>query len=136
GDARLQDDVAAGDAAGLFVEPRAVERMAHRADELVGRVAWELRVGVERDDVADRREGLRVAGDRREGLAAAGGEERVEVGELAALPLVPHPGVLAVVPDARAMEQEEEIAAAAGVPVVELGDPLLRELDELLVVVG
>ncbi len=116
-DPRLQDAVAARHhrRLGRAAEARRVERVRHRGDELPGGVARQLRVGVERDHVAHARQLRRVAHDQREAVAGphAGpaAQQRVQVGELAALALVAHPQPLLLVPAARAVEEEEAVAA-------------------------
>ena len=52
-DARLQNRVAFRDAPLLFVVARAIERVRDRADETTRHIARQLRVGIERDDVAN-----------------------------------------------------------------------------------
>ena len=118
-DARLQDRVAFGDPAAHGIELRPVERMRERAGERARGVARQAGVRVERDHVAHGGEALDGADHGREqpGRAAQRG---VELLELAALALPAHPGALALVPLARAMEQVE--AAVAGVLRFERGD--------------
>ncbi len=113
-DARLQDAVALGHhvgAARVGGEARPVERVRHRRHELRRGVARQLRVGVERDDVAHVAEHAGVADDVREALARPGAgaaaQQRVEVAELAALPLLAHPHPVDGVPAPRPVEQEE-----------------------------
>ncbi len=113
-DARLQDAVAGGHhvaAPRVGAEVRPVERVRHRRDELRRGVARQLRVGVEGDDVAHVAEHARVADDAREALArpraGAPAQQRVEVAELAALPLLAHPHPVGGVPAPRPVEQEE-----------------------------
>ncbi len=100
---------------GHAAEARPVQRMGHRADELPRRVAGQLRVGVERDDVAHAPQHRRVADDQREAIAGSralvAAQQGVQVRELAALALVAHPHPLARVPAPRAVEQKEAIGA-------------------------
>ena len=49
----LQDAIAFGDDTAHGIEHRPVQRMRHRADKLSGGIAWQLGVGVERDDILD-----------------------------------------------------------------------------------
>src|SRR5439155_3814792 len=116
-DPRLQDAVALDDTRrfGATAEARPVQRVRHRADELPGRVARQLGVGVERDDVAHAPQQRRVADDQRKALAWAGAraaaKQRIQVGELAALALIAHPDALARVPAPRPMEQVGALGA-------------------------
>ena len=59
-DARLQHPVAFRDAPSRGVESRPVERVRQRADQPPRRLQRQLRVGVERDHVADRRQDRRA----------------------------------------------------------------------------
>ena len=115
-DARLQDPVSRRDAPLPGVVARTVQRMRHRADQLPSRIARQLGVGVERDHVLDAGERRDIADDRREALRRAlfAGEKRVQVAELPALALVTHPQPLPRIPQARAMEQEEDVARIGG----------------------
>ena len=114
-DTGLQNAVAPDHARcrGFAAEAWPVQRMGHRADELPRRVARQLRVGVERDDVAHAPQQRRVADDQREAIGwprlLVAAQQRVQVRELAALALVAHPHPVARVPAARAVEQEESI---------------------------
>ena len=93
-DARLQHAVALDDAAGRRIETRPVERVRHLADQPLGRVARQARVGIEGDDIADvgrQRRAARRSQERRVGRAA---QQAVELVELAALALPAHPPAL------------------------------------------
>ena len=63
-DARLQHRVSLDDASGCGVETRPVERVRHLADEPADGFAWQPRVGIERDDVADAGRRSPAAGPR------------------------------------------------------------------------
>jgi hypothetical protein len=140
--ARLEDAVAAGHHRFVGVEARAVQRMRDRAGELARRVARQLRVGVQRDHVFHARQHRDLPDDEREAALAAAAQQRIEVRELAALALVPHPQLFLRVPAARPVEQEEDVAGrrvVAGrlrgrVLLVERVDALLRGLQKTLVV--
>ncbi len=135
-DARLQDAVAFDHPRRLRVaaETRSVQRVSHGGDELAGRIARQLRVGVQRDDVAHVRQGRDVADDPREAIRAPAAQQRVEVGELAALALVAHPHAFARVPQTRTMGQEEAVAAVCraswvAVLLIQLFDELAGVLE-------
>src|SRR4029079_491763 len=106
-DARLQDAVAFRHTPGDSVEARLVERMRDDADETPGRVARQSRVRVERDAVADRGEHADITDLDREAGVGGAAQQPIEFFDLAALAFPAHPRVLAFVPLARAMEQEE-----------------------------
>ncbi len=94
-DARLQDAVAVDDAAAGRIEHRPIERVGHRPDHFARRIARQLRVGVERDDVADAGQHGGIADDLRERARATPAQEGVELRQLAALALVAHPHAFA-----------------------------------------
>ena len=60
-DARLQDPVARHDAPRGVIHARAIERMLHRRGQLARRIAWQLRIGIKRNNVACREKLLHVA---------------------------------------------------------------------------
>jgi hypothetical protein len=68
--------------------------VGHGRDELPRRIPRQLGVGVEGDDVAHAGQPRGVADDRGETVAGAAAQERIEVGELAALSLAAHPAAL------------------------------------------
>ena len=111
-DARLQHAVALDDAAGAAIEARPVERMRHRADQPARGVARQLRVGVERDDVAH---AGGHAGRRRrcatKVVSVAPRSSRLSSCSLPRLRSQPIHRRFALVPDPPAVEQEEAVAA-------------------------
>ena len=116
---RLQDSVAPrdhrfADALAHCLETGTVEWVLHRADELTRRVAGQLRIGIERDDILHVRQCPRVANDEREAVARTTAQERIEVGKLSALALMAHPQPFLRIPAARTVEEKE--AAAIDVP--------------------
>ena len=131
--ARLQDRVAADHAAAHRVVHGAVERMVDAADEGLRGVARQLGVGVQGDHVLHRAERVDVADDAQEAAVAVAAQQRVEVGQLAALALVAHPALFAGVPAARTVKQEKAIRLDAGVALVEPLDAPLREPQQDLV---
>ncbi len=94
-DARLQDAVAFGDALEAGIEARPVQRMRQRADQPPAGFHRQLRVGVERDHVADGRQNRRLAVLDDEARVGRAAQQAVELGQLAALALGPHPAALA-----------------------------------------
>ena len=110
--------------------------MRHRPDEAVDRFPRQLRVGVERDDVADVAGGDRgatgCAQKRRIGRPA---QQTIQLVQLPALALPPHPRLLPLVPDPPAVKNEEALAAARGRPMtaVQTVDRVARGGERLLV---
>ncbi|MDT4817730.1 hypothetical protein FQZ97_508130 [compost metagenome] len=123
----LQDGVAAGDALPRWIEAGAVERVGQGADELPRRVARQLGIGVEGDDVVDLGEDVEPADDQGEAFQAGAAQYGVEFGDLAALALEAHPGPFGGVPAPRAMEQEEPVHGRVGVLAVQRFDALPRK---------
>ena len=130
-DARLQDAVAFSNAAGARIERGPAERVDDDADQLAGDPARQPGVAVERDAVLDVRQDRQIAD--RYGEARVGGatQEPVELLDLAALALPPHPQPFAGVPLPQAMKQEEPVSAIGGVPGVERGDAGASRLEDL-----
>jgi len=125
-DARLQHRMAFHDPAGDCVEAGPVERMRHLPDQPADRVTRQLRVGVERDDVADiRGHGGRLPVEAQERGVGRAAQELVQFVKLAALALPAHPSPLACVPNPPAVEQQEALAAGRrAVAPVEPSDAL------------
>ena len=107
-DARLQDRVTRGHATRALVVTRAVERVPEGRRQHPRRIARQLGIAVERDHVLHRCQALDGTDDGREPSQLAA-QRRVELLELAALALPPHPHALARIPAPRAMEQEESL---------------------------
>ena len=98
--------------------------MSHGSGQLAGRIAGELSVGVEGDDVSHRRP---ASPSRRRSTKTDRPHvrsQRVQIGEFSALPFVARPDSLLRVPTTRAMKQEENVAALALVLFVQRFDPL------------
>ena len=106
----LQDGVAARDTLLGCVETRPVQRVRHLADQPQHRVARQPRVGIERDDPAHAGRHGRVD-ECRVGSAA---QQPVQLVQLAALALPPHPDALAGVEHPAAVQQQEPGPARAG----------------------
>ena len=109
-DPRLEHGMALHHAPGDGIDPRAIERVRHRADQTLDGAAGQPRVGIQRDDVAhfgrDRRAHRQERGVRRPP------QQAIQLVELAPLALPSHPRALALVPAPPAMQNEEAIAAA------------------------
>ena len=113
----LQDAVAGNDTAREPIVLRAVERVRHRRHQRPRRIARQLGVGVEGDDELDAGQRSGIAHHARKARARRGGDaaqQRVELGELAALALVTHPHPFLRVPAPRAVEEEEDVAVGLG----------------------
>ncbi len=129
-DARLQDRVALGDAAAGRVEMRPIQRVRDDADELLGGVARQARVGVERDAVAHAGQDREVPDLDVEARVPRPSQEPIELLELASLSLPSHPRALARIPLARAMEQEEPVATPFAEPGVQRLDAAPRRSED------
>ena len=131
---RLEDRVAPPDP-----PPRAdlgaVQGMGQGADEAGRGVPREPRVGVEGEDEGGAVEAAGVPlGEPYPRRAAE--EELVQLGELPALPLPPHPAALGRIPAARAVEEEKGPPPGRCRPAVEPPDPRSHGLEKRPVVVG
>ncbi len=112
-DARLQDAIALGDAPRRRIQMWPVERMRHLADQTSDGIARQLGVRVERDDVTYAAWGGLLR-HRHEARVVGVPQQAVQLVELAALALPPHPAPFDLAPDASAVEQEEAVAARCG----------------------
>ncbi len=125
--ARLQDAVAAGHPAQRRIDARAVQRMRQGRDELARRIARQPRIRVQGDHVAHLRQQRGGADQRTEiGIGRATAQQTIQRRQLAALALVADPGALAGAPQARAVQQEEAVAAFRRIALVEAHDVLRR----------
>jgi hypothetical protein len=131
GDARLQDAVPADDPRrrGGAADARPVQRVGHGRYQQACGAPRQLRVGVQRDDVAHPGQRGHLPGGGHEAAVAAAAQQRVQVAELAALALGAHPHPLARVPAARPVQQEEAVAAA-GLAIVAIAS--VERLDACL----
>ncbi len=123
-DARLENAIATDDLAGLFVDDRAVQRMAELAGQMRDGFRRQTRIGVQRHHIFDF---LRQALVRREEariLIAA--QKQVQFMQLAALALPAHPAILLLVEQAAAVQKEKARLVVASIMLVELGDFLTR----------
>ena len=82
--------------------------MGQCTDHLPRRIAWQLRIGIQGDDVADLRQDARLANHNQKTIGCAS-ERGVEICQLTPFSLVPHPAIFASVPASIAMEQIEDI---------------------------
>ena len=133
GHARLEHGVALDDAIRARIEPRMIEGMRHRANQALDGAPRQPCVGVERDDVADSRKAAPAVG--RKVVSSRSAEQAVQLVELPALALPPHPRALALAPEAPAVEQEEPLAAVLGrtVASIQTRHALTRRRQRVLV---
>ena len=104
----MQDRVAFDDAALAGIVDRPIERVSEVADQGACRVARQLRVGIQGDDVLDRGEDGLIADDVRKRRLRLAPEPGVELLQLAALALIPHPHPLERIPHPRPVKQIED----------------------------
>ena len=130
GHAGLQDAVALADPLPVRVVARPIQRVRHGAHQFPRRVARQLGIGVQGNDVLHVRQERRIPDDPRKTLLIIAAQQRVQIRQLAALALVTHPNLFLRIPAARAMEQEERVAPVAWVLFVQRFDPLRRQLHQ------
>ncbi|MNS55652.1 hypothetical protein D3C72_884900 [compost metagenome] len=108
---RLEDRIATSDPLQRGVEPGPVQRMRDLADQPQCGVSRQARVRVQRNDIADVRRYVRRYAAHRH-MARVGGtpQQAVQLVQLAALALPPHPDALARIEDAAPMKQEEAVS--------------------------
>ena len=123
--ARLHDAVAVHHAAQFRAHLRPVQRVRHGSHQARRGAARKARIRIQGDDVANHRNGVRhPAADGNEiGLRRAA-QQLVQLVQLSPLALPAHPFLLAFVPGALAVEQEEARAASRSraVGFVQAGD--------------
>ncbi len=81
--------------------------MGHCRDELLRRLARELRIGIQRDDILDVAQHGRVPDNHGKRIASGPPQQGIQIRQFSALALMTHPGTLAPVPAARAMKKKE-----------------------------
>ncbi len=122
--AGLQDAVALHHALQRRIEAWPVEWVGQGGDERTRRIARELRVRIQGDDIAHAEQDRRVTYDAHERASIAMAEQGIERGQLAALALVPHPHPFTGVPLPGAVQQVEAVAALGRVALVQSLDAL------------
>jgi hypothetical protein len=110
----LNDSVAFGDAADVLIVLRGFNGCAIVPTSSCA-ASRGNGIGVERDHVANELEPAGVTDDGGERILGDAAEELVELRELAAFSLPPHPHLLLRIPQARAMEKEEHILGGVSV---------------------
>ena len=131
--ARLKDTVALCHPLLHSVVAGTIQGVGHRADKLLSRISWQLRIRVQGNDILHGGEHGGIANHERKSVFGnptfAAAQQAVQGGQLAPLALVSHPHSLFRVPAPRTMKEEEDIGRAAilGVEVVYSG---LRKLQQ------
>ena len=90
--------------------------------ELFRGVARQARVGIERDAIAHRREDVQLADLHAEARVGRASQQPVELLDLAAFALPPHPRVFLRIPAPRTMKQKEAIRMSRAEPPIEALD--------------
>ena len=89
--------------------------MRERADQLPPGIERQVRIGIERNDVADLPEPFDVAGEYHEARVLRAAQDAVELVELAAFSLPSHPPPFGLVPLAPSMKEVEALGPVSGV---------------------
>ena len=106
-DAGLQDGVAAQHGTPVGPEPGLVLRVRRYADQFAQASRWQLRVAVERDDVAGLLAKARDLPQVQEGAGGSGGKPGKQLFELAALALPADPALLGLAKSTLAVQQQK-----------------------------
>ncbi len=131
-DTRLENAVAFRDDIALRVDDGTVQRMRHGADHALRGAARKLRIGIEREHVADVRQAGEIArlhGKRIERIA----KEFVEIEQLAAFAFPAHPGAFARIVDAVAVKQIKAAVAFVAVLAIQTFNELNGKIDARIV---
>ena len=115
----MQDRVAFDYASLAGIVDRPIERVCKVADQGACRVARQLRVGIQGDDVLDRSENRLITDDIRKGRLRPAPESGIELLQFAALALIPHPQALELIPHPGPVKQIEDARAILAVALVE-----------------
>src|SRR5438105_1799597 len=107
--------------------------MRHGADKLSRRIARQLRIRIQRDDIFHVRQNFRLAGDKRETIRWPAAQKRIQVRKLPPLTFKTHPNSFLYVPSARTMKKEERVAFGSTVFFIELIDSLMRQAQQWLI---
>ena len=130
---RLEDAVAPRHALVLHIDVRAVQRMRHGGGHFPGGLRRQLGVGIQHDTVLNAAQLGNASFDQRKGFGHARQHQPVEVLDLAALPLMPHPSPLARIPQAWPVQEVECRLAGPRVLGVQLADSRQRTIKQPLV---
>jgi hypothetical protein len=93
--------------------------MSEVSDQCACRVAGQLRVGIQGDDVLDRTEYGRITDSIRECCLLASPQQSIELLQLSPLALISHPHPFVWIPHARSMKQIEDVRTVFAVGLVE-----------------
>src|SRR5579871_4280008 len=117
GNTRLQNAVPLRDTLFNTVIDRPVQRMSHCSNKLPDRIAWQLCIGIQRNNVANVLKNGHSPSDSDKVIAGLAAQKRIQLLELAALTLVAHPQTLTRIPAAWPVQKEERIVLLAVFPV-------------------
>jgi hypothetical protein len=126
----LQDRVAFDNASLVGIEQRPIERMSHVTDKCAGCVAGQLRVGVQGDDVPDRRQDRGISDTIRECSLLPSPQQGIELFQFAALAFISHPHPFAGVPHPGPVKQIEDARPVLAVGLVEGLDSRARAREQ------
>ncbi len=127
--ARLQNSISRRNDAEPGVNDRSIQRMRHGPDHPRRGSVRKLRVGVQRDDIADVLEHTQRTGLARKAVVLFF-EQPVQVEQLAALALPPHPDSLAGVEGAVPVQQQERPCVASCILPIQIVDCPCRQIDQ------
>ena len=100
--------------------------MSHVTDKCACRVAWQLRIGIQGDDVPDRSKDGRITDNIREGSLLPTPQQGIELLQFATLALVSHPHPLNRIPHPGSVKQIEDTGTILPVGLVERLDSCVR----------
>ena len=132
-DPGLQNAVARADPLLIGVVTRPIQRVRHRADQFPRRVTRQLGIGVQGNHILHIQQNRGIADHPREAILSVAAQQRVQIRQLAALALIPHPDLFLRIPAARAMEQEKRFAAHPPILLIQRRDPLCGEFHQRVI---
>src|SRR5674476_1544026 len=104
----LQDRVAFDNASLVGIVHRPIQRMGDVTYQCACRVARQLRVSIQGDDVLDRSQDRHITDDLRECSLLPSAQQGIELLHFAALALIAHPHAFVWIPQPRSVEQIED----------------------------
>ena len=97
-------------------------------------IAWQLSVGVQRDDIFHLPQNSGLAHDSRKRLGQSVTQKGIQLAQLATLPLIPHPHAFGLIPATWPMKQKECIVICDTVFDVQRTNQLTRPLQQCVVI--
>ena len=130
----MQDRVAIDNTSLVGIKHWPIERMGHVTDQCACRIAGQLRVGIQSDDVLDRTQDGRITDNIRECSLLSSPQQAVELLQFAALALITHPHLFVWIPHPGPVKQVEDAWTVLTVGLVERPDSFARVGEKRIII--